>query len=184
MIHVNWEAPTTRFHFASSHLQCSAECPVLPGDQEQSGNSSIMQAKCCISKCLCLTSCSTDKEDGHLPHKETTAHSLKGVLGNKAHGVLQLALLSCLQRLQSLDVLQQSPFLHGISEPDLSGYLIGVHGQSNTSSSGTVALRDGDTSDEPQDCFTHVVEGLAGNALRNIQGKGQLSGVEWALLLT
>lgn len=131
-----------------------------------------------------LTSCSPDEEDGHLPHEETTAHSLEGVVCQKVHGVVQLALLPGLQRLQSLDVLDQGPFLHRISEADLSGDFIVVKGQSNTSASRTVALRNGEVSDETKDCVAHVVEVLAAIALRGVQGKGQLGGVERALLLT
>lgn len=143
-----------------------------------------MEAKCCIRKGLCLTGRPADEEDGHLPHEEATAHSLEGVLGHEAHGIPQLALLPRLQYLQSFDVLQQGPFLHCVSEPDLSCHFVVVQGQSNTSSSWAVTLRDGDVSDEAQDRVTHVVEGLAAIALRDIQGKGQLGGEERTFLLT
>lgn len=112
-----------------------------------------------------MTSWSSDKEDGHLPHEETTAHSLEGVVGHKVHGIVQFTLLPGLQRLQSLDMLDQGPFLHCVSEPDLSGDFIIIKGQSNTSASRTVALRNGDVSDETKDCVAHVVEVLAAVAL-------------------
>lgn len=166
------------------YLQGFGERSVFTVDQEQRGNTSIMKAKCCISKCLQLPSWSSDEEDGHLPHEETTAHSLEGVVGHKVHGVVQLALLPGLQRLQSLDVLKQGPFLHCVSEADLSGDFIIVQGQSNASASWTVALRNGDISDKAQDCLTHVVEVLAAVALRDVQGERQLGGVKWAFLLT
>lgn len=143
-----------------------------------------MEAKRCIGKRLLLTSWSSYKEDGHFPHEETTAHSLEGIVGHKVHGVVQLALLPVLQHLQSLDVLKQGTLLHRISEPDLSGDLVVVKGQSNTSTSWAVALRNGDISDETQDHITHVVEVLAAVALRDVQGECQLGGVERAFLLT
>lgn len=124
-----------------------------------------------------------DEEDGHLPHQETAAHSLEGVLGHEAHGVAQFALLSGLQGLQALNVLHQGPFLHGVGEPNLSGHFVIVKGQSDASSSWTIALGDGDVSDELQDYVTRVVEVLAAGALRDVQGEGQLGGVERTLLL-
>lgn len=143
-----------------------------------------MEAESCIRNCLCVLDCATNKEDGHLSHEEAAAHPLEGILGHKAHDCVHVALFVGLQGLQSLDALHQVTFLQPISKPDLSGHFTVVQGQSNTSSSWTVALSDGDVFDKAQDCVTHVVKVRATNALRGIQGKGQLSGVERAFLLT
>lgn len=143
-----------------------------------------MKAKRRVGQRLQLTSWSSDEEDGHLPHEETTAHSLEGVVGHKVHGAVQPALLPGLQRLQSLDMLHQGPFLHGVSKADLGGDFVVVKGQSDASTSRTVALRNGDVSDEAKDRVAHVVEALAAVALRGVQGKRQLGGVERTFLLT
>lgn len=166
------------------YLQCSAECLVLAVHQEQGGNSRIVQTKRCISDSLCLTRWPAHKEDGHLPHEETTPHSLEGVVSHKTHGIVQHAALVGLQRLQSFNVLQEGLFLHSICKADLSGHLIIVQCQSNAGPPWAVALRDGDVSDKAQDHVTHGIKALAAISLGNVQSEGQLSGVEWALLLT
>lgn len=143
-----------------------------------------MEAKGGVRERLRLPSGSSDEEDGHLPHEETTAHSLEGVVGQEVHGVVQPALLPGLQRLQPLDVLQQGPFLHRVGEADLGGDLVVVQGQSDAGASGAVALGNGDVPDEAQDGVAHVVEVLPAVALGDVQGEGQLGGVERALLLT
>lgn len=110
------------------YLQRSAKSSVLTRHQKQSGNSGVVEAKSCVGDCLCLTDCPSNEENGHLPHEEAAAHSLKGVVGQKAHGCVQAALLPGLQGLKSLNALQQDAFLHCISEPNLSGYFIVVEG--------------------------------------------------------
>lgn len=143
-----------------------------------------MEAECSVRERLRLAGRSPDKEDGHLPHEEAAAYALEGVVGHKVHGVVQPALLVVLWHLQPLDVAKQSPLLHRVGEPDLGDDFVVVEGQGDAGSSWTVALRNGDVSDETHDRVTHVVEGGATGVLRDVQGERQLGGVQRALLLT
>ncbi|MEQ2201473.1 hypothetical protein XENOCAPTIV_012943, partial [Xenoophorus captivus] len=90
------------------------------------------------------------------------------VLRHKAHGCFQTCFLIRPWFLQSLNVIHQGSFLHCISKPDLSDYLIVVQGQSNTSASWTITLSNSDVSDQECSCVSHVVEDLTVNVLRDV----------------
>lgn len=165
------------------YLQCSGESPVFTVDQKQGADSRIVQAERRAGQGLRLARHPANEEDGHLPHEEAAAHSLEGVVSHEAHGVVQPAALVGLQRLQPLNVLQQGPFLQSVSKADLGGHLVVVQRQSDAGPPRAVALGDGDVPDQAQDGFAHGAEGLAAGALGDIQGKGQLRGVERAFLL-
>lgn len=143
-----------------------------------------MQAERRAGQSLCLARRPAHEEDGYLPHEEATSHSLEGVVSHEAHGVVQPAALVGLQGLQSLDVLQQDPFLQPVGEADLGCHLVIVQRQSNAGPPGTVALRDRDVPHQAQHDVTHGVEVLAAGSLRDVQGEGQLGGVQRALLLS
>lgn len=143
-----------------------------------------MQAERRAGQSLRLARRPADEEDGHLPHEEAAAHSLEGVVSHEAHGVVQPAALVGLQRLQPLDVLQQGPFLQSVGKADLGGHLVVVQRQSNAGPPRAVALGDRDVPDQAQDSVAHGVEVLAAGSLGDVQGEGQLSGVERALQLT
>lgn len=169
--------------FPTLYLQRSGKGPVVTVDQKQGGNTRIVQAERRTGQRLRLSRWPADKEDGHLPHEEATSHSLEGVVSHEAHGVVQPAALVGLQRLQPLDLLQQNPFLQSVGEADLSGHLVVVQCQSDSGPPGTVALRDGDVPHQAQHRVTHGVEVLAAGSLRDVQGEGQLGGVQRTLLL-
>lgn len=80
-------------------------------------------------------------------------------------------------------MLHQGTLLHGIGKPDLGDYVRVVEGQSDAGSSWTVALSDGDVFDQACGRVTHGVEGGTVNVLGDVQGKGQLRGVERTLQL-
>lgn len=172
------------FFFPSLYLQRSGECPVFTVDQKQAGNSRIVQAKRRTGQSLRLARWPANEEDGDLPHEEATSHSLEGVVSHEAHGVVQPAALVGLQCLQPLDLLQQDPFLQSVGKADLGGHLVVVQRQSHARPPGTVALRDGDVPHQAQHSVAHGVEVLAAGPLRDVQGEGQLGGVQRALLLT
>lgn len=140
------------------YLQGSAERSVLTVDQEQGGDSCIMEANGRVCERLCLASWSADKEDSHLPHEEAAAHSLESVVGQKVHGDFQIARLLGLKGLQALDVLEQGLLPHCVGKADFCGHLVVVQGQSNASSSWAVALSDGDVSEQAHDHVTHIAE--------------------------
>lgn len=172
------------FFFSCLYLQCSGECSVFTVDQEQGGNSRIVQAERRAGQSLRLARRPANEEDGHLPHEEAAAHSLEGVVSHEAHGVVQPAALVGLQRLQPPDVLQQGPLLQPVGKADLGGHLVVVQRQSNAGPPRAVALGDRDVPDQAQDSVAHGVEVLAAGSLGDVQGEGQLSGVERALQLT
>lgn len=175
---------STKPVYPALYLQCSGECPVLTVNQKQGGDSRVVQAERRTGQSLRLARGSADEEDGHLPHEEAASHPLEGVVSQEAHGVVQPAALVGLQRLQSLDVLQQGPFLQSVGKADLGGHLVVVKRQSHAGPPGTVALGDRDVPHQAQDGVAHGVEVLPAGSLRDVQGEGQLGGVQRALLLT
>lgn len=141
-----------------SYLQGSGELAIFTIQKENRSNSSIVETKSSSTEFLCDSDLAVDEEDGNLAHKEATADSLECVLCNKVHGCLQAPLLTGLLRLEPLDSLNECSLLHGICEADLGVHLIVVERQSDTGSSRTVALRNGDVIDQTQNSVPHVVE--------------------------
>lgn len=138
---------------------------IFPIKKEYRGNSSIVKAQSSSTKFLCNTSRSVDKENSYLAHKKSTPNSLESVLCNKVHCCLQAALLTGLQSLKPLNSLNKCSLLLGICKADLGSHFIVVECESNTGTSGTVALSNCNITEQAQNSVSHVVESTTRNTI-------------------
>lgn len=158
----------------NTDLQGIDQHPVLLAREEQGRDAGIRELEHGLPELQGRPRGFVAEEDGHLPHQKPVPHALKCVSGHEGHGGFQTLLLGRQNHLEVLDLVQEDGLLPGVGEADLRDDLVVVGDHSHAGAPRAVALGDGQLIHNPQDHVPHQAEGVLGDPLGGVQGKGQL----------